>query len=275
MEKYSVLMAVYYKDKPEYLELAIESMLSQTLPPDELVLVCDGKLTPELDSLIDSYSERLKDFFNVVRLSENCGLGVALDKGLAACRNEIIVRMDSDDISEEHRVEKQMKVFLENGDISVVGGQIAEFSGEITNILGYRRVPLTHQEILKRAASRNPMNHVTTLFRKSDVLTAGSYRDLPGFEDYYLWVRMLSQGKVFKNIDDVCCYVRVNEGTYSRRGGMEYYRHTMRMEKYLLEYGILNKFQYIKNLIVRFLGVVVVPNKVRSFLFKKLMRKHS
>lgn len=274
MEKYSVLMAVYYKDKPEYLRPAIDSMLSQTLPPDEIVLVCDGQLTCELDSLIADYSRRLGDFFKVVRFSENCGLGVALDKGLAACKNEIIVRMDADDISEKHRAEKQMKALSENGDISVVGGQIAEFSGEITNILGYRSVPLTQEEILKRAASRNPMNHVTTVFRKSDILAVGGYRDLPGFEDYYLWIRLLAQGKVFKNIEDVCCYVRVDEGTYSRRGGMDYFRNTVKMEKYLLEYGILNKFQYMKNLTVRFLGVVAIPNGVRSFLFKKLMRKH-
>ena len=52
--EYSVLMSVYFKEKPEYLKKALDSMLSQTEKPSQLVLVCDGKLTPELEKVIDT-----------------------------------------------------------------------------------------------------------------------------------------------------------------------------------------------------------------------------
>ena len=93
MEKYSVLMSVYHKEKAEFFKLAINSMLSQTVPPDEFVLICDGPLTEQLDAVIEAFCGQYPSLFKVIRLEKNMGLGIALGIGLQECSNELVARM--------------------------------------------------------------------------------------------------------------------------------------------------------------------------------------
>ena len=99
VSKYSVLMSVYYKEKPEYLKQAIESIQAQTLQTDDFVLVCDGPLNDALDKVIATKQQEMGEKLNVVRLAKNGGLGNALNKGIKHCKNELVARMDSDDIA--------------------------------------------------------------------------------------------------------------------------------------------------------------------------------
>jgi glycosyltransferase involved in cell wall biosynthesis len=273
MEKYSVLMSVYCKEKAEYFRQAIDSMLSQTVQPDEFVLVCDGPLTPELDAMINEYKQAQPELFKVIRLEENRGLGIALSVGLQECSHELVARMDTDDISLPDRLEKQLSLMQANPQISAVGGQIAEFYDDPETVMDYRIVPQTHEDIYKRASSRNPMNHMTVVYKKSHVMESGNYDDHPGFEDYHLWVKMLSKGYRFMNIPDVCCHVRTGEGLAKRRCGVSYFRHTWRMEKLLREKGMLTLFQFWKNVSVRFVGTVLLPPCMIRVLYKKTMRQ--
>lgn len=273
MEKYAVLMSVYRNEKPEFFRRAIESMLQQTVPPSEFVIVCDGPLTPELTEVIDCFCQIHAELFHIVKLPENRGLGLALRAGLEECGCELVARMDTDDVSVPDRMEKQLEKLAQEEDLSAVGGQISEFEGQESNILDYRRVPLTCGEIRRRAESRNPMNHVTVVMKKSHVLRAGSYCHAPGFEDYHLWVRMLKAGQKLANIDHICCNVRVDSNMYGRRGGWRYFKSTLEMEKFLYRQGFIGVARLCVNVTVRFLGTVVCPNRLRSFLFKKLMRK--
>lgn len=273
MEKYSVLMSVYCKEKAQYFQQAIDSMLLQTVQPDEFVLVCDGPLTAELDSVIDGYEQAKPELFKVVRLEENHGLGVALNIGLQECSNELVARMDTDDISLPDRMEKQLTLLQAHPEVSAVGGQIAEFYDDPDHIIGYRVVPLEHEQIVSRAASRNPMNHVTVVYRKSQVMKAGNYPSHPGFEDYHLWARMLSKGQRFMNMDDVLCNVRADAGMHERRRGVAYFRHTWDMERVLLSKGLTKRFQFCKNVAVRFVGTVVLPARLRQKVFQKTMRQ--
>ena len=273
MESYSVLMSVYFKENPEYFKTAIDSMLTQTIKPSDFVIVCDGNLTEELDNVLDDYVNKYPKLFNIVRLKNNIGLGLALKAGLNECKCELVARMDTDDISLPDRMEIQLKAFEENPDATVIGGQISEFLNNPEEIIDYRFVPLKTEEIYKRAKSRNPMNHVTVVYKKSHLLEVGSYENLPGFEDYRLWVTLLSAGKKLINIDNVCCNVRVGDGVYKRRGGISYFKHTWNMEKYLREKKMISVFQFWKNVSIRFAGTVLCPNFVREYFFKKLMRK--
>lgn len=273
MLEYSVLMSVYYKEKPEYLAQAIDSMLMQTVPPHEFVIICDGPLTPALDALLAEYEAGNKELFRIIRFEKNRGLGLALRDGVTLCRCDLIARMDSDDISMPDRIEKQLAVLKENPEISIVGGQIAEFNNTPEQIVSYRIVPQYHEEILHFMRSRNAMNHVTVLFRKDAVLDAGNYESLLGYEDYYLWVRMLKMGKRFRNLSDICCYVRVGDQMFRRRGGMAYFRYAMIMEKHLLRLKLINRRQYVQNLAVRFIGAVLIPDSFRGFFQKALMRR--
>ena len=84
MEKYSVLMSLYIKEKPEYLRLAIDSMLNQTVKPNEIVIVEDGPLTEELYGVLEAYSDCGIELHRV-RNEQNIGLGLALNVGLKVC----------------------------------------------------------------------------------------------------------------------------------------------------------------------------------------------
>lgn len=146
--KYSVLMTVYCKDNPDFFRLALESMVNQTVKPDEIVLVKDGKITQELQNVINDVQKTSKNIIEL-QLEKNLGLGLALNAGIAICKNELIARMDSDDISLPQRCEKQLNVFQNNPDIDIVGCPVIEFSGNVENVVGKRNVPLTNEEIHK------------------------------------------------------------------------------------------------------------------------------
>lgn len=270
---YSVLMSVYRKENSLYLSQAVNSMLDQSVKPSEFVIVCDGELTDELNNVIDEFLNKMPDLFKVVRLKQNVGLGLALNEGLKECTNELVARMDSDDIALPDRMEKQLLAAQKYKDATVIGGQIAEFVDSTENIVGYRNVPLDFEEIKERLKFKNPMNHVTTVFKRSEIIASGSYSDYIGFEDYQLWAKLIASGKMLVNIDSVCCYVRVGQDMYKRRGGMEYFKNTKRMERYLLQKSIIGKFEYTRNVVLRFVGTVLMPNSLRGFLFGKLMRK--
>ena len=127
-DQYSVLMSVYRKENPEFFRIAIESMLKQTIPTNDFVLVCDGPLTPKLDQVIQTLSDQYQDIFQIIRLETNCGLGNALNTGLKICKNELVARMDSDDISLLNRCELQLKAFQSDPELSLCGGNIMEFT---------------------------------------------------------------------------------------------------------------------------------------------------
>ena len=165
-EKYSVLMSVYKNDDPAYFSRAIDSMLNQTVPPDEIVLVKDGPLSCELDETIADYKNKYSDIFSIVSSSENIGLGRALALGLQQCRNELVARMDSDDISDPDRCRSQLLFLSEHPECSVVGSNIAEFNGDIDDVVSYRNVPENHEQICEFMKKRCPMNHMTVMLKK-------------------------------------------------------------------------------------------------------------
>lgn len=272
MEKYSVLMAVYYREKPEYLRLAIESMLAQSVPPDEFVLVCDGPLTPPLDSVIEQFCDSYPELFQILRLEKNQGLGAAINVGLGACRNELVARMDSDDLAVPDRMEKQLAAMEKYPQISVLGGQIGEFAEDPEKIHSYRTVPLEEQKIREFLRFRSPMNHTTVILRRSHILQAGGYQAIPGFEDYTLWIRLLADGYHMRNIEDMCCRVRADGRMYARRGGMEYFRNTLKMEGLLLEKRFLTVEQYRRNIVVRFIGTMLLTPRIRRLVFLRFLR---
>lgn len=192
MEKYSVLMSLYKKEHPEYLKLAIDSMLNQTVKPDEIILVEDEPLTDELYAVVDEYKDKLTIVIN----KKNLGLGLALNEGLKVCRNELIARMDTDDISKPDRCEKQLKRFEEKPELAIVGSHIDEFVGDPSHVISQRRVPLTSEAIYNFAKKRSAFNHPVVMYKKSAVLEEGGYADLKRNQDVDLFGRMLFKGHV-------------------------------------------------------------------------------
>lgn len=180
-------MSVYKKEKAEYLKLALASIINQTVQTNEIVLVQDGKLTNELQAVITDHLQKYPAIFKTYALKQNQGLGKALNFGMQKCSNELIARMDTDDIAEPNRFELQIEEFEKDKELMLCGGQIAEFADNTTEITGYRNVPLKHNEILNFAKKRNPFNHMTVMFKKQAVQSVGGYMDMLYFEDYWLY----------------------------------------------------------------------------------------
>ena len=271
MEKYSVLMSVYYKESSENLKDAMDSMFEQSAPPDEFVLICDGPLTPQLDDVIAEKKKEYPDVLRVVRFSDNRGLGRALQSGLKRCQYDIVVRMDSDDISLPDRCEKQLEYMEKHPEVSLVGGAIAEFQTDPTIISSKRVVPEEHEAIVEFSKFRNPFNHMTLMYRKDDVLSAGGYRHFQYLEDYYLWIRMFIKGYKGHNLPDVLVYARIGNGMLQRRSGLEYAVSQNKLFKYMLKNSYITRIQYIKAVLTRTV-ISICPDSVRKFAYDKLLR---
>lgn len=270
MEPYSVLMSVYEKEKAAYFRESIESMLHQTAPADEFVIVCDGPLTKELDAVLKEMDERHPGLFQIVRLKENRGLGRALRQGVECCRHELIARMDSDDVSVLDRCEKQLRVFAER-DVDLVGGIVEEFADDSAHPGARRSVPQTDAAIKAFARRRNPFNHPTMMLRRSSVLAAGNYRDCEGFEDYFLWARMLLCGMHGYNIQETLVRMRVSEGMYRRRGSFRYALLGIKARWRIHRIGYSGFLDFLISAGAQFL-MSIVPLGMRTFLYQKLLR---
>lgn len=275
MEKtYSVLMSVYQKEKPEYLKISMESMFNQTVPTDDFVLMCDGPLNEALDLVIAEFQKKYHTVLHVIRLKENQGLGHALRVGVSSCKNNLIARMDSDDISRPDRCEKQLRIFHEHPEYSIVGGIIEEFSTSIDTIDATRVVPEKHDEIIEFARKRDPFNHPSVMYKKADVLKAGNYSDAMLYmEDYSLWVDMLIQGMKGYNIQEPLVWMRADSNLFKRRSGKMYIQVQLDLFKKMRDVGFISNTQYLKSVVVRGCSSVA-PNWLRRFMYKRILRKH-
>lgn len=269
---YSVLMSVYIKEKPEYLATAMQSIFDQTVLTDDFVLVCDGPLTPELDAVISQKLAAYPEILHVVRLEKNGGLGNALNVGIQHCRNELIARMDSDDICRPTRCEKQLALFRNKPELSIVSGIVEEFSSS-PDIVDSRRVPPeTHPEILAFARKRNPFNHPSVMYKKQAVEDAGGYQDFYLLEDYYLWIRMLQSGAIGYNIQEPLLWMRAGSELFKRRAGWKHAFSQEKLFRYMLKTGFISFPSYLGNSILR-IGASLSSNRLRTFMFKTFVRK--
>lgn len=271
-DNYSVLMSVYYKEKPEYLKAAIDSILNQSAKTDDFVLVCDGPLNKGLDDVIAEYVRTVPGLFNVYRLPQNMGLAKALNHGILQCKNELIARMDSDDISAPDRIEKQIKAMREKG-ADIVGSNIIEFEDTIENRGAMRTVPESNGEICDFAKKRSPFNHPSVMYKKSVVADAGFYEDYRYFEDYNLWATMLSKGYKGYNVQENLLYMRAGADMYKRRGGAAYVKCIVRFRNHLREIGFIGMGAFLASVFVR-VAVSLVPNNVRTMFYSKILRKN-
>ena len=273
---FSIITSVYKNDKPEFVRVALESMLvHQSVKPAEIVLVQDGPVPEGLSSLLLEFESTYPNVMHVIRLEKNGGLGNALRLGVENAKYNIIARMDSDDICMPDRFEKQLVYLEANPECDIVGGQMTEFIDTPDNIVGRREVPLTNKEIYEFMKSRCALNHVTVMFRKEAVLKAGNYQDWFWNEDYYLWVRMMMAGCKFANIPDVAVNVRSGADQYARRGGKKYFDSEIGIKKLMLEKGMITRKEFIINYIQRFIIQLLLPNSVRGWVFRTFARKNA
>ena len=266
MTPFSVLISIYKKENPKWFREALDCVLAQTVQPAEIVLVKDGPLTAELESIIDEFNFKYP-VFNIITNEMNLGLGLALQKGVLACSNEIIARMDTDDIIPKDRFEKQMAKIEEGYD--VVSCWSILFMDKLENEIAIKQRPEYHEDIVKLAHRRSPVCHAAAFMRKSAVLASGNYQHRQYYEDYHLWIRMIINGAKFYNVQEVLYYVRTTEEQLQRRGGLSYLKNELKYLREFYDMGFYTKKDLFVNANIR-IAARLMPQGMRSFVFKRI-----
>lgn len=273
MKPFSVITSVYKNDNALFVKDALDSMLvDQTIKPTEIILVRDGIVPKALESLLCKYESEYKDLIKIIRLEQNKGLGNALKIGVENAQNDLIARMDSDDLCLRNRFEKQLAYFQNNPECDILGGQMTEFIDTPDNICGKRLVPISNEDIYSYMKNRCALNHVTVMFRRKSIISVGNYQDWFWNEDYYLWIRMMLANCKFANLPDVLVNVRSGLDQYSRRGGIKYFKSEIGIKRLMLKKGLISYPIYLKNYIMRFIVQILMPNKIRGWIFRNLAR---
>ncbi|GKS82325.1 glycosyl transferase [Ligilactobacillus pabuli] len=272
--KYSGLMSVYKKEDPQLFEKALTSIINQTMPPAQMVLIEDGKLTTELLDIVEKMQvrfEKNKIFFKIIRNEKNLGLGLSLKKGVESCSYSWIARFDSDDISVNYRMEESINYVCKNPNVKLLGSYIAEIEKDTNKVLDVRKVPKGNVEIKRIMGKRNPFNHMTVFFERETILKAGNYKDVPYFEDYYLWLRVLSRDIEAANIGKVLVKATVDANFLNKRGGAQYLKKEFNFQSIIYKEKYISFPVFVFNILTR--GMVrIFPKRALKYVYK-IIRK--
>lgn len=275
MNKYpdfSVLMSVYRKEHPKFLDEALTSIENQTVVPAEIVVVEDGPIPDSLHQVLEQHQANFKGQFRIIYNTVNMGLGGALQRGMKYVENDWVARMDSDDISVKERFELQLKEIVKNPELGIVGGQVDEFLNKPTNIVGERKVPLSNFEIRKFIKYRSPFNHPTVMLNREKVLKSGGYQSKGKLEDYFLWVSMLANGYRGLNVPDVLVHMRTDTGMYDRRGDRQNLKHIFSLKRMMYKEKMLNIFELLCGDLIMTMNVFV-PKGLRKMIYQNIIHK--
>lgn len=269
---FTVAMSVYKNDDPHNFRIAVHSIFDQqTARPSEIVLVKDGPIPEELEAVVQELCSEIP-VMKVVPFEVNRGHAAARQGGLESANNELVAIMDADDIAVPTRFEMQLKAFVEHPEATVIGGNIDEFVGVTSNVVGSRIVPEEDDAVKEYLKSRCPLNLVTVMYKKSKVQEVGGFIDWYCEEDYYLWIRLALAGHKFYNVQEKFVDVRVGEEMYQRRGGIKYFKSEAKLQKYMWKHGIIGFPKYLYNTAIRFAVQVAMPNWLRGWTFRKFAR---
>jgi amylovoran biosynthesis glycosyltransferase AmsE len=257
---FSVLCSLYYKEEPAYLDRCFESLAWQTLEADEIVVVHDGPLTDDLYLVLAEWKEKLP--IKEVVLPKNVGLGEALNAGLRECTNNLIARVDTDDINHLNRFQEQICYMDNNPQVTALSCDINEFETDPKEPSRVRSVPKTN--LFSFSLKRNPLNHMAVIFRKNAVENVGSYKHLHFMEDYYLWIRLQAKGYKINNLDDILVSARVGNGMLERRSGLKYAHSEIKLMISIYKLNLtktpLTFFYFIARSLIRILPTALLSH---------------
>lgn len=271
--EFSVLMSVYKKEKPQFLDQALSSIENQTVIPAEIILVEDGGIPIALQKVVDKHRIIFTNDFKVVKSVYNQGLGASLRLGTKFVSTNWIARMDSDDISVPNRFELQLNEIMKNPNLAVVGGQIQEFAGDPSNIIGYRRVPDSESVLRSFMKWRSPFNHPSVMLNKVILQKVGGYVPYGNLEDYYLWARIIVNNYHVKNINQILVKMRVDEGMYQRRGKLSNIRYFYRLRNYLYKHNLLDWREKILGDLIMTMNILI-PGWLRKYIYQHVLHKN-
>ena len=270
-ESLSVLLATYADDDPGKLERAIESVFTQTVEPNEVVVVADGPLSSGLETVLRELENRYYERLVRASLPTNQGLGAALRHGVSVCSHDLVARIDSDDVAVRTRFEEQLAFLSEHPGVDALGGYIAEFPPGSNEPETVREVPTTPEGVRKEARYRCPVNHPSVMFRRDAVLDVGNYRPLRSMQDYELWMRMLSEGYTITNISSVLVHCEGGAELLQRRGGLSYANLELRLMYRFFRMGMMPLSALLLNVGVR-IPLRLAPRFIRGIVYRRILR---
>ena len=271
LSPYSVLMVLCKEELPENLNFCLESMLMQSYPPSDLVLVCRQELTNELRIIVKSFQNEFKDIFRIVSADDDMTVGEALNMGMDACKSDYIIRMDSDDISKADRCLKQMTLFAIKPELDISGTFVEEFDTDIQKTVSTKKVPVLNKEIVKYAKRRNPFNRQTVAFKKGAAQAVGGYTSAQQFEDYDLVVKMLMNGSRGQNVPEALVRYRIDKSTIKERGSLKRTKAFIRVRKRFRKYGFCTLWDTIPPCAAQCL-LLIMPSCFTKWFYKKFLR---
>ncbi len=264
---FSIIIPVYVKENPVYLKECLASVQKQTLKPQEVIICIDRSITSEIRKALDSF----KDALNIVEYvySGKNQLGGSLNLGVLKSNNDMIIRMDADDICFEGRFEKLINFFVKE-DLDLLGSWTEEFYTIPGDLKYLRKTP---QEIKKGSGWwRCPFNHPSVIFKRHKVLEAGNYQRCLGFEDWYLWLRMKSKGMNMSNIPEPLVFQRIGNGFEFRRSGKDYLRKKIQALRLWSSLNLIPKWVFLLTIIIEVI-FRNLPKKIVKLIYLKLLRK--
>ena len=268
---YSVLMSVYDRETPENLNASLDSMFLQSYPPEEVVLVCDGKLTCELNIIAKSFESEFKPYFRIVRIDDHVGAAAALNEGIKACSCPYIVRMDSDDVSYPDRCRRQMELFAAKPHLDMVGSFAEVYDIDRRETVGVKQLPVKHKDIKKYARRRNPFCRQALAFRREKAVEVGGYADLDECEDYEFAARMLANGAKARNIPEVLVRYRISEADYKKRKSFRSTKNFIRVRRMIHRSGFSSLADVVIPSPIQ-LALCVLPWKATRRFYNRMRR---
>lgn len=253
----SVLMSCFWKDNLTYLDAALESLYLQTLPPNEIIIVFEGEINDDFQSVFDKWTPLFKNSsFKLIPALDSKGLPACLNKGLKAAKGEYIIRFDSDDYCYPNRIEAQIDFFKQNPEVVLLSAPLEEYDESLKELLSIRSVPLLHDDIIKYAKWRDPFNHPTTAYRRDIALELGGYPLLTATEDYAFFCTFLVKGYKSANLESVLVKARAGKELANRRTGNHFLAGEIKSIKYIHDVGFFSYPVYrsqilLKNIIRR------------------------
>lgn len=267
---YSVVIAVYKNDNLNWFFQAIESLLTQTVGSDDIIIVRDGEVGEDIEDLLNSY-ETTHTQISIVRLSKNVGAGQARNEGVSKARHEYVAIMDADDISASNRFELQLEEFKLKAHLALIGGQMSEFEDKPSNIVGYRKVPLSYAAIKRFARYRSPVNHVTVMFKKAAFQKVGGYPVITRAEDYCMVSSLLSSGFEMSNLEDTLVNCRINRQNILRRKTWRSVRENIVSRWMIHKHGTSSFVDFCISSLAQLI-LFVVPTRLLGVLFGLALR---
>lgn len=269
--KFSILLAVYKNDNIKHFKASILSLQNQAVEIDDLVIVVDGPVDEQINNYLNQLSHL--DYVKIKYLKKNQGLANALNIGVDLCSNEIIFRQDSDDVSLPNRFYEQLNCLAEDNDIALLSSWTEAYDFNLENFLYIKKVPKENSEIIEYAKNRTPINHPSTVFKKSCFINIEGYPTHKNFsEDWWLSLRFIKAGYKIHNLQKTLVHVRAPENWFERRRGISYARLELTDQMLLLKNKLIDIKSFFKNILIR-IPVRLMPIFIVRFVYG-LIRKY-